>query len=250
MQAGSDLVYAVTEEDVAIRRRTILDHASRVITRTGVGGCSLAQVSRSSGHSVGMIQHYFGKRDNLVRESIKYRSDRAVEEWARISSQAADPISGLHDLLSFAVEGDEPFEDGWGFWLQIYAAAHIDPEIRNTVGEALTAWRASFVDTIRAAQASGIVPGRVEPERVATYVVALTDGLAIQALTNLYDADPKSMRIYLYEFTAAQLDLDVKVLSGTGTTVATSSELRTMFQDGTSESAERFSGADNESSCE
>ena len=202
------LVYAATAEDVAFRRRTILDHASRVVARQGVAGCSLAEVARSSGHSIGMIQHYFGKRDNLVRESIRFRSDASVDEWTRIAAQAGDPVDVLHALLSFAVEGDEPFEEGWGFWLQIYAAAHIDPTIRDTVGEALEAWRSSFIEAIRRAQAAGVVGARLDAERVATYVGALTDGLAVQALTELYQTDPATMRDYLYEFTAAQLGLD------------------------------------------
>jgi TetR/AcrR family transcriptional regulator, transcriptional repressor of bet genes len=207
MEEQRPLVYAATAEDIAFRRRTILDHASRVVARTGVAGCSLAAVARSSGHSIGMIQHYFGKRDTLVQECIRFRSEAAVEEWSRIAEQAGDPIQVLHALLSFAVEGDEPFEDGWGFWLQIYAGAHIDPDIRATVGEALESWRASFVTTIERARAAGVV-GEVDAERVATYVVALTDGLAVQALTDLYHSDPATMRTYLYEFTADQLGIE------------------------------------------
>lgn len=212
MVRSGDLVYAATPEDVEIRRRSILRTASQVIAARGVAGCTLAEVSKQSGHSIGMIQHYFGKRDNLIHSCIEHQSMAAHREWQRIASQSSSPLNTLHNLLAFAVEGDEPFEASWGFWLQVYAAAHIDPTIRDTVGDALAIWRSLFVDAITSAQSSGAVAHHVNADDVATLVVAVTDGLAIQALSNLYGNTPTSMLAVLHQFTASQLHIDATML--------------------------------------
>ena len=55
------------EPDLATRRRAeILTGAIRVIARDGVVAAKLKDIARESGVSLGLIQHYFDTRENLV----------------------------------------------------------------------------------------------------------------------------------------------------------------------------------------
>ncbi|MGV8876784.1 MAG: TetR/AcrR family transcriptional regulator [Rhodoglobus sp.] len=200
--------HATSDEAIAERRATILHHTSRAISRMGVDKCSLGAVSTSSTFSVGMIQHHFENRDALVLASIEYRGDEAIEEWRRISAAATDSVSCLHDLLTFTVDGEERFEDSWGFWVQIYASAHHNPDIQHALRHSLRVWKTLFVNAITDARASGQIASTIDPERVAYFLIAAIDGLAAQTLSRLYDAGPEEMRQGLYGLAALLLAID------------------------------------------
>lgn len=199
---------ATTDAEIADLRTRILRHASTIIGRDGIDGCSISAVARAAGCSLGMIQHHFGTRDGLVLATIEFRSDAAVSEWRRLQAAAPDPIAALRALLAFAVEGDESLADAWGFWVQAYVAAPRNPDVRDAVERTLGEWRALFVDTIAAASDAGLIPAAVDPEHAATLLIAATDGLAIQAIGGFYGTDADHMRAALNELATQMLSLD------------------------------------------
>lgn len=207
--------HAISDDAIAERRATILRHTSYAVARMGVDKCSLAAVSKASSFSIGMIQHHFENRDALVLASIEYRGDVAVDEWRRISAAAADPLSCLHDLLTFTVDGEERFEDSWGFWVQIYANANRQPGIQDALRRSLQVWKALFVDAIADARDSGQIDRSVEPERVAYFLIAAIDGLAAQTLSRLYNEGPEEMRHGLYGLAALLLGIDEEAFATT-----------------------------------
>ncbi|MFC4222742.1 TetR/AcrR family transcriptional regulator [Lysinibacter cavernae] len=200
--------HAMTEEAAAERRRDILQCASHVIAKVGVDGCSFAAVSEACGFSIGMIQHYFRTRDRLILASIDFRTSATNDEWRRISARSAHPLRSIHNLLSFAVAGEESFEDAWGFWVQVYAAAHKNEDVRVTVAASLATWRTIFVDSLREADESGLVPAEVDYEYLASLLVAVVDGLAVQTLNGLYGTSPAIMTSTLHRFAAQQLGIN------------------------------------------
>lgn len=205
---------AVTEEAISRLRNRILQQTSHVIAVKGVNGCSLALVASAAGCSIGMIQHHFQTRDALVLASISYRSDQAIDEWQRISQTVTDPLRRIGDLLSFTVEGEESFADAWGFWVQAYVAAPRDAEVRETITAALKIWRSLFVNAIQSARDTGRIASNLDPERLASYVVAAADGLALQTLGGFYGGDSSTMRSTLNGLVAHLLGIDERSLTG------------------------------------
>ncbi|QIM17563.1 TetR/AcrR family transcriptional regulator [Leucobacter coleopterorum] len=205
--------HAVTDEAISRLRNRILQQTSHVIAKRGVDGCSLTLVAAAAGCSIGMIQHHFQTRNALVLASIAYRSERATDEWQRISETVTDPIRRIGDLLSFAVEGEESFADAWGFWVQAYAAAPRDPEVRDTIAVALQMWRSLFVTALRSARDTNRIASNLDPERLATYVVAAADGLAMQTLGGFYGGDSSTMRSTLNGLVAHLLGINEEALT-------------------------------------
>lgn len=214
MTEASGRTNAVTDEAIARLRGHILQQTSHVIAIRGVDGCSMTSVAQAAGCSIGMIQHHFGTRDALVLASIAYRSEQATDEWRGISETVRDPIRQIGALLSFVVEGEESFATAWGFWVQAYAAAPRDPEVRATISAALQIWRSLFVTALSAAQEAGQVSAALDPERNAAYVVAAADGLAMQTLGGFYGGDVDTMRSTLIGLVAQLLSIDEHALGG------------------------------------
>ena len=212
MSEARGRTHAVTDEAIARLRGSILQHTSHVIAIRGVDGCSLTAVARAAGCSIGMIQHHFQTRDALVLASIAYRGEQATDEWRRISEAVTDPIRRIGALLSFVVEGEESFADAWGFWVQAYAAAPRDEEVRRTISAALQVWRTLFVTALAAARDTGRIAADLDPERNASYVVAAADGLAMQTLGGFYGGDITTMRSTLIGLVAQLLGIDEQSL--------------------------------------
>lgn len=205
---------AVTDEAIARLRGRILQQTSQVIAVRGVDGCSLTAVAGAAGCSIGMIQHHFQTRDTLVLASIAYRSEQAIDEWQRVSETVTDPLHRIGELLNFAVEGEESFADAWGFWVQAYAVAPRNLEVRDTIAVALQMWRSLFVTALESARSTGRIAPELDPKQLASYVVAAVDGLAMQALGGFYGGDSSTMRTTLYGLVAHLLRIDEQALWG------------------------------------
>lgn len=200
--------HAVTEEAIAERRETIAAHAADIIAGTGVEGCTFGAVADSTGFSVGMIQHHFRTRERLVLASVEYRTTASVREWQMIHSAGKGALHRLNDLLTFAVEGEATFEQAWGFWVEVYSAAHKDENVRVHVANALLAWRRIFVETLDEAIEEGLIKPFHDPDVLATLLLAVVDGLAIQTLNKVYDHSPAKMADTLRRFAAHEFGID------------------------------------------
>ncbi|WP_427015378.1 TetR/AcrR family transcriptional regulator [Pseudarthrobacter sp. P1] len=199
---------SVTTEAMAERRESILQYASQVISRSGVEGCSFGELSEVSGFSVGMIQHYFRHRDRLISATVEYRIAGALAEWERIYDRGNNALERIHDLLTFSVEGEIPFAEAWGFWLEIYAAAHKNLQIRESVATVLSSWRTLFVRALQEASEENLLNPAADVGELATLFTAVIDGLAIQSLNNIYKSTPEKMIETLHRFAARELGID------------------------------------------
>lgn len=201
--------HAVTEEAIAERRETIVANAAGIISKAGVDGCTFGAVSDATGFSIGMIQHYFRTREKLVHATVEFRTSASVLEWEGLYSEGTNAVERLHDLLTFAVEGEASFEEAWGFWVEVYCAAHKDEEIRKHVANALLAWRGIFVGTLQEAVSEGLIQPFHDADALATLLLALIDGLAIQTLNGIYEHSPHTMTKTLQRFAAHEFGIDV-----------------------------------------
>lgn len=198
---------AITEDEIARLRGRILQHTSHIIARSGVDKCALSAVAQAAGCSIGMIQHHFQTRDALVLASIAHRSDRLVDEWQRTSASVEDPLERIGALLALAVEGEESFVDAWGFWTQLYAVAPRDRAVRDTIDSTLRVWHSLFADALGEAQQAGLLAADLQPQSLASYIVAAADGLAIQALGGFYGSDSTTMHRDLVGLVSRLLDV-------------------------------------------
>ena len=73
------------------RREQILEAAARVISERGADGTRLADIARKAGVSIGLIQHYFNTRDELLAEAFDYFNEIWVTEWEQQADAESDP---------------------------------------------------------------------------------------------------------------------------------------------------------------
>jgi AcrR family transcriptional regulator len=190
----------------AVRRPQILDATARVVARRGLTGLRLADVAEEAGVSIGTVQHYFGTREALLRETFAHVSNLAVERWLREEQNGADAWTRLVGLVDIILD-PATFRDRWTRWMQFWAAYARDPKLRRRMSKSYEEWRRPFYRVFEAGIESGDFRPAIPLDALVDRIVALFDGLAIQVILEAPGASIERMRALLLETLANDLGL-------------------------------------------
>jgi hypothetical protein len=95
----------------------------------------------------------------------------------------------------------------WTLWMELWTRALRDEDAARTRQAQDDRWREEIVREVRAGQASGEFADDDEPERVATILASLLDGLAVQATL----ADPAVSRERMRELAVEIVERLLKI---------------------------------------
>ncbi|AMT71714.1 TetR/AcrR family transcriptional regulator [Mycobacteroides immunogenum] len=163
------------------KRQEILSAALTVLERDGEAGASMRVIAKEAGISLAGLMHYFPTRDVLLTE-IQRDADAKVEELYGNSIAEIDP----GELLAQAML-DKARKPGSGtVYLSLAAAAAVDPAHPAGVylRDRYEKIRALIADYVRNRQADARVPAHVDPDFVATALIAAADGIQIQWMSD------------------------------------------------------------------
>jgi TetR/AcrR family transcriptional regulator, transcriptional repressor of bet genes len=161
------------------RRAALAAAAIRVIAESGLEGTKLRDVASEAGWTTGALTHYFSDK----RALLKLAMESSLEH---LHSRHLADIAVRGDALSVVLEQALPLDEDrlrhWKVTLALTTQSWTDPELAQIKRRAYRRWRRS----IAAAVADGIADGRYSPdldlETTADELVALVDGVALQAL--------------------------------------------------------------------
>jgi AcrR family transcriptional regulator len=163
-------------------RRAILDAAAEVFAETGIDGASLDDVAEAAGFSKGAVYSNFAGKDDLILalmdERVNADLSLGVEAVAAGQRAPAERAQALGDALTVALHAQRQWHL---LFLQLWQRALRDPQL----GERFAARRHAQRRTLAAAieeqtAALGLTP-MLTPDHLATILLALSNGLAIEA---------------------------------------------------------------------
>lgn len=194
------------EMDLATRRRAeILTGSIRVIARDGIVAAKLKDIARESGVSLGLVQHYFDTRDNLVDETFTVMM-RAISREARRHLQGlTDPLELIYAMNALHVHGTIAFPERWGFWSELWAAAGRSEHLRGVSTQVYQLWARPLEQALEELARAGRLPEGSHPHRIATGLLALMDGLSIRTLAEPEGVSAEFMLQVLNEWVTTQL---------------------------------------------
>jgi AcrR family transcriptional regulator len=144
--------------EAADRRTAILDAAARCLADYGYDRVRLRDISRQSGVSIGLIQHYFETRDLLLQDAFEHLSERLISARAAATGADEDPWDRIVDLVDSLAE-DPDLRRHCVTWTQYCVVASREPALQDGVGRIFDAWRRHLGDAIR----TGVERGRFTP---------------------------------------------------------------------------------------
>jgi AcrR family transcriptional regulator len=163
------------------RREQMLRAAIEVIGERGFPDTRIADVGRRVGASSALVIYYFGTKDRLLTEALRYSEDMFYAEVA----QRLSAIDGAKDKLEALVRlscNNEPMgglPGSWVLWLDLWAQAVRHPEVSRDREELDERWRGQIADIISAGQESGEFAD-VDAADFALLFSSLLDGLVVQ----------------------------------------------------------------------
>jgi AcrR family transcriptional regulator len=199
--------------DEAERRVQILDAATAVIARRGVDSARLADIAEEAGVSLGLVQHYFRKRERLLADVFRSESERIAESWRIAVDPESPPLHRLVGYLRLCSPGSgaaaRSFGPGWAFWLQMWSKANRDPELQPHVKAVYETFARPFVDAIEDGVKQRIFRPRSDVANIIDRLISLVDGLAVRSITGTLP--PDRMLGLLVEALTIELDLRPKL---------------------------------------
>ena len=162
------------------RRRLIADALMRVAADQGLEAVSLRHVAAAAGVSVGMVQHYFPTKDEMMAFAMSAVSERSeARVRAALAPLGADPPPRLllRTLIAALLPLDPPSREDGRVALAFLAYAAVRPEAAAGLRPG-TAELAGFI--------TGLLPSRDEP--TAGALLALMEGLGMYLLGGQYTA--------------------------------------------------------------
>lgn len=170
--------------DADQRRGELADAAARVIAREGIDGASLRGVAAEAGWTTGALVHYFASKRELLAFTLETSLAQRRTKHGDRTSATADQI--LRSMLFAALPTTASSRLHWIVTLAFAAQASADPELATIQRDAYLSFRSSVVTLLRDIPDIPDIDHEgsddADLEREAERLIALVDGIALQAL--------------------------------------------------------------------
>jgi AcrR family transcriptional regulator len=163
------------------RREQMLRAAMDVIAERGFADTRISDVGRRAGASSALVIYYFGTKDRLLTEALRYSEDLFYAECARRLDAVEGARAKLEELVRVccANEALDGLASSWVLWSDMWAQAVRRPDLSRDREQLDQRWRDMVADILREGVASGEFAG-VDVDEFALVLTALLDGLLVQ----------------------------------------------------------------------
>ena len=165
-----------TEQNEA-RRIEMLRAAAELICERGFGDTRIADVAKRAGVSSALVIYYFGTRDRLLVDALRY----SEESFYEAAEQMLAEVPSLPERLSLLIhwtcvpEGAGEIPGAWGLWFDLWAQAFRHDEIKAGRAELDARWRKMIIHALDSSELSAR-----DKRMFALEFAVLLDGLSIQ----------------------------------------------------------------------
>jgi AcrR family transcriptional regulator len=171
------------------RRQQIAGALVRTAAARGLHATGMREVAAEAGVSVRLVQYYFGTKEELLLAGLQYLAERfsarAVARFRAASGPGvpASPRDIIAAILTEGLPADEEMRAFHVVYSAYLALALTDPALATaSLIRSSSAVIGVVAAQLRAAQASGDMPDRLDPDLEALGLMAMSAGLATSVL--------------------------------------------------------------------
>jgi AcrR family transcriptional regulator len=163
------------------RRAALAEAVWRLASRDGLEALTLRHVSAEAGCSTGALHHYFHDKEELLVFAFHTTADRVSRRVAAAAEAMTEPLDLARTVLAEGLPLDAERRAEIRVWFAFLGLALTRPVLARAQRDAYRAWRGLLARTLEEAQQRGEIDRALDPVREAAGLVALVDGLAVQA---------------------------------------------------------------------
>jgi AcrR family transcriptional regulator len=163
------------------RRSELAAAVWRLASREGLEAITVRRVAAEAGWSTGALVHYFRDKEELICFAFELTADRVARRIEAAAATLADPLELARTTLAEGLPLDSERRTEVRLWFAFLGLALTRPTLGRAQRDAYRTWRAMLAGALRDAQERGDLAPEVDCEREAAGLIALADGLAVQA---------------------------------------------------------------------
>lgn len=184
-------------------RARLLEAAAEIFIERGFMAASVESIAERAGYTRGAFYSNFRTREELFAELLQERVYSQYREMATASSKRRPSLRETGRQLA-AIQADPRGRWLFRLWLELLAHAGRDEQFRQIAAAFWSSTRERGATSIVAAYEAAQKPVPTEPQQLATAMIALDIGLALQHFVDP-DAVPLDLYPDLYELLFARL---------------------------------------------
>lgn len=175
-------------------RTRLLDATLEVLGRYGVARTTSRKIATEAGVNLQAITYHFGSKDDLVAQALVH----AVRTWiepahAALTGVAEDPLGRLFDTVAALQQALDQAHEHFPAYLEALATASRNETVRAQIVGLLAELRGALAASIRELRDSGYIAEWVEPEPMASLIIAAGDGFVLHSTLDPASHAPEPM---------------------------------------------------------
>lgn len=194
---------------VEVRREQLLTATLEQVDRLGLAAIRVQDVAAALGVSSALVFYHFGTKDALLAEAFAYAVEQDLDRLDAAVARGADPLDRLRRVLK--LYGPTGEAQGWRLWIEAWALAQREPEIRKVLRRMDQRWGA----VLRGVLDDGVEEGVfscADTQATVARVSGLLDGLSVATLVHR-SVTRAQLRRWVAEAVGAELGLDADALT-------------------------------------
>ena len=169
------------------RRRQVAAAVADLVAADGLDGVTVARTAATAGISVGLVQHYFPSKDDMLLFAfthVRDRIDARVAEGVAAGERSGARIEHvLLDALGELLPLDERRHRECRVTLAFAGRTVDNPRLAEALRTGADSVRARLAQAIHNGKECGEVPAETDERMEAVRLLSLVDGLALHAWT-------------------------------------------------------------------
>lgn len=174
-----------SEEYHALRRRQVAEAVERLVAAHGLDGVTVAKTAAEAGVSVGLVQHYFASKDDLLRYAYTQVTERALARAIKQAEEMDRHHGRIQEVLQHALAERLPLDEArrteWRVAFAFATRAVDNPHLAAVRNHTEAQIRARLAQAIGNGKKCGEVRKHTDPAAQAARLLAYVDGLALYA---------------------------------------------------------------------
>ena len=161
-------------------RAALLDAARRVVRDQGLAGATSRSITNQAGANLAAITYHFGSKDELIAEALFEEIRRRVTPALESLDDPGEPAQRMLGAVQELLAEFERSKRDTGVYLEALLLATRDARYRRSALGIYRSVSTRLTATIGELQRGGVVPPWVEPPAMASLVLAVANGIALQ----------------------------------------------------------------------
>lgn len=191
---------------VDVRLDDILRTTCDVIADRGLGHTRTADVARAAGVSQALMFYHFETKERLLAQAFAWSVEQDLQRLDGLLAEDAPALAKVRKLLRWYAPATGTSKS-WAMWIDGWAEARRSPDLEKVSRRLDLRWKEVLADVIT----HGVKDGDFvcdDPTSAAWRIIAVMDGLAIQATVHPRALTRKQLIDWVRDITARELTID------------------------------------------